>query len=62
MAVLLSRVSGQDGDADRGKDEEPQADLVMVGRQFLRDAGFVLTAAKSLAVKVQWPLQYSKGK
>ncbi|RBQ69486.1 hypothetical protein FVER14953_12306 [Fusarium verticillioides] len=58
----VQKMNGTNGDADRGKDEEPQADLVMVGRQFLRDAGFVLTAAKSLAVKVQWPLQYSKGK
>lgn len=46
----------------RGRHKEPQADLVMVGRQFLRDAGFVLTAAKELGVKAQWPLQYSKVK
>ncbi|KAG9501945.1 hypothetical protein J7337_007651 [Fusarium musae] len=56
------KMNRTNGDADRGKYEEPQADLVMVGRQFLRDAGFVLTAAKSLGAKVQWPLQYSKGK
>ncbi|KAF5618094.1 NADPH dehydrogenase [Fusarium tjaetaba] len=55
------KTNGTNGDAERGKYEEPQADLVMVGRQFLRDAGFVLTAAKSLGEKVQWPLQYSKG-
>ncbi|KAF5987239.1 NADPH dehydrogenase [Fusarium coicis] len=58
----MNGTNGTNADADRGKYEEPQADLVMVGRQFLRDAGFVLTAAKSLGVKVQWPLQYSKGK
>jgi 2,4-dienoyl-CoA reductase-like NADH-dependent reductase (Old Yellow Enzyme family) len=39
----------------------PQADLVLVGREFLRDTEFVLNAAKSLGVKVQWPLQYLKG-
>ncbi|KAF5565898.1 NADPH dehydrogenase [Fusarium napiforme] len=59
---VKQKTNGTTGDAERGKYEEPQADLVMVGRQFLRDAGFVLTAAKSLGVKVQWPLQYSKGK
>ena len=36
----------------------PQADLVLVGRQFLRDTEFVFTAAKQLDIKVQWPLQY----
>lgn len=56
------KTNGTDGGLDVGEYEEPQADLVMVGRQFLRDAEFVLTAAKSLGVKVQWPLQYSKGK
>lgn len=56
------KTNGINGGLDVGEYEEPQADLVMVGRQFLRDAEFVLTAAKSLGVKVQWPLQYSKGK
>ncbi|CZR37873.1 uncharacterized protein FPRO_06936 [Fusarium proliferatum ET1] len=56
------KTSGENGGLEIGKYEEPQADLVMVGRQFLRDTEFVLTAAKSLGVKVQWPLQYSKGK
>ncbi|KAF5640234.1 hypothetical protein F25303_7260 [Fusarium sp. NRRL 25303] len=54
--------NGTNGDDDRGTYQEPQADLVLVGRQFLRDAGFVLTAAKELGVKAQWPLQYSKVK
>ncbi|KAF4495884.1 NADPH dehydrogenase [Fusarium agapanthi] len=58
----LQKTNGINGNAERRKYEEPQADLVMVGRQFLRDSGFVLTAAKSLGVKVQWPLQYSKVK
>ncbi|KAM0354999.1 hypothetical protein ACHAPU_000846 [Fusarium lateritium] len=40
---------------------EPQADLVLVGKQFLRDTEFVLNAAKVLDVKVQWPVQYLKG-
>ncbi|KAF4444159.1 hypothetical protein F53441_11217 [Fusarium austroafricanum] len=52
--------NGVNGSSSHGKYTEPQADLVMVGRQFLRDSGFVLTAAKSLGVEVQSPLQYSK--
>ncbi|KAH7151452.1 hypothetical protein DER46DRAFT_690443 [Fusarium sp. MPI-SDFR-AT-0072] len=52
--------NGTNGNLGKEKYEEPQADLVMIGRQFLRDAGFVLTAAKDLGVKVQWPLQYGK--
>ncbi|KAF5683560.1 flavin oxidoreductase [Fusarium denticulatum] len=52
--------NGTNGDDERENYEEPPADLVMVGRQFLRDAGFVLTAAKELGVKAQWPLQYAK--
>jgi 2,4-dienoyl-CoA reductase-like NADH-dependent reductase (Old Yellow Enzyme family) len=51
---------GTNGNAEKEKYKEPQADLVMVGRQFLRDAGFVLTAAKELGVEVQWPLQYAR--
>ncbi|KAM0545813.1 hypothetical protein ACHAPJ_011140 [Fusarium lateritium] len=46
---------------DKQEKREPQADLVLVGREFLRDTGFVLKAASDLNVKVQWPLQYLKG-
>ncbi|KAG5786858.1 hypothetical protein H9Q69_014068 [Fusarium xylarioides] len=58
----VEKTNGTNGKVEKGKYGEPQADLVMVGRQFLRDAGFVLTAAKELGVKVQWPLQYAKVK
>ncbi|KAF5667306.1 NADPH dehydrogenase [Fusarium heterosporum] len=40
---------------------EAQADLVLVGKEFLRDSEFALNAAKVLDVKVQWPVQYLKG-
>ncbi|PNP76528.1 hypothetical protein FNYG_09947 [Fusarium nygamai] len=60
--VAMKKTNGTNGEAAKRKHDEPQADLVMVGRQFLRDAEFVLTAAKELDVKVQWPLQYSKAK
>jgi 2,4-dienoyl-CoA reductase-like NADH-dependent reductase (Old Yellow Enzyme family) len=49
------------GNGAHQKHRGPQADLVLVGREFLRDTEFVLKAAKSLDVKVQWPLQYLKG-
>ncbi|KAI1035506.1 hypothetical protein LB504_006064 [Fusarium proliferatum] len=58
----VRETNGRNGVDDRGRYQEPQADLVMVGRQFLRDAGFVLTAAKELGVEAQWPLQYSRVK
>ncbi|KAI8976781.1 hypothetical protein BDB01DRAFT_306494 [Pilobolus umbonatus] len=35
-----------------------KADYVLVGREFLRDSGFVLTAAQDLNVNIQWPKQY----
>ncbi|KAF4335465.1 NADPH dehydrogenase [Fusarium beomiforme] len=57
-----SETNGANGNVAKGKYKEPQADLVMVGKQFLRDTEFVLTAAKSLGVKVQWPLQYGMGR
>ena len=37
--------------------EDGKADLVLVGRQFLRDPNFLLNAATELGVKVQWPQQ-----
>ncbi|KAI0899344.1 FMN-linked oxidoreductase [Annulohypoxylon nitens] len=40
--------------------EVPQADLVLVGRQFLREPEFVLRAAQELGVDVKWPNQYHR--
>ncbi|KAI2472212.1 FMN-linked oxidoreductase [Annulohypoxylon bovei var. microspora] len=40
--------------------EAPQADLVLVGRQFLREPEFVLRAAQELGVEVKWPNQYHR--
>ncbi|CAO3617248.1 unnamed protein product [Mucor hiemalis] len=47
-----------------GKDAEDivangKADFVLVGREFLRDSAFVLSAAQSLDVEINWPNQYS---
>lgn len=42
--------------------KEPMADVVLVARQFLREAGWVLNVAENLGVDVAWPsqLQYAK--
>ncbi|KIL93980.1 hypothetical protein FAVG1_02542 [Fusarium avenaceum] len=53
--------NGANGNGGHNKHSGPKADLVLVGKEFLRDTEFVLNAAKSLGVKVQWPLQYLKG-
>ncbi|KAI1456928.1 FMN-linked oxidoreductase [Annulohypoxylon moriforme] len=40
--------------------EAPQADLVLLGRQLLREPEFVLRAAQELGVEVKWPNQYHR--
>ncbi|KAK3329688.1 hypothetical protein B0H66DRAFT_34780 [Apodospora peruviana] len=42
--------------------QKTRADLVLVGRQFLRDPNFVLRTAHELGVDVQWPRQFRRGK
>jgi len=39
-----------------------QADLVIIGRQFLRDPYFPLHAAKELGNEIKWPVQYERAK
>ncbi|CAO3644879.1 unnamed protein product [Cunninghamella blakesleeana] len=41
--------------------EENKADFVCIGREFLRDSGFVLHAAGELGYKVKYPNQYERG-
>lgn len=38
-----------------------KADIVLVGRQFMREPEWVLRVAHQLGLKVQWPQQYHKG-
>jgi 2,4-dienoyl-CoA reductase-like NADH-dependent reductase (Old Yellow Enzyme family) len=59
--VFDIEAGGANGNDAHNKHHVPKADLVLVGKGFLRDTEFVLNAAKSLGVKVQWPLQYLKG-
>lgn len=39
-----------------------QADLVIIGRQFLRDPYFPLHAARELDASISWPVQYERAK
>ncbi|RUP47725.1 hypothetical protein BC936DRAFT_145401 [Jimgerdemannia flammicorona] len=39
-----------------------QADMVLLAREFLRDSGWTLRAAKELGVDVKWPNQYERAK
>jgi 2,4-dienoyl-CoA reductase-like NADH-dependent reductase (Old Yellow Enzyme family) len=38
-----------------------EADIVLIGRQFLREPEWVLRVAHRLGVRVQWPQQYLRG-
>jgi 2,4-dienoyl-CoA reductase-like NADH-dependent reductase (Old Yellow Enzyme family) len=42
--------------------EKSQADIVLFGRQSLRDPHFALHAAKELGVDIDWPDQYKRAK
>lgn len=41
---------------------EPAGDLILAGRQFMKEPSWVLRVAQELGVKVQWPLQYQLGR
>ncbi|CAO3624749.1 unnamed protein product [Cunninghamella echinulata] len=41
--------------------ETNRADFICIGREFLRDSGFVLHAAGELGIKVKYPNQYERG-
>ena len=41
--------------------QDPKADAVLMARQFLREPEWVLTAAKTLGVKVLLPWQFARG-
>ncbi|MGN6604327.1 MAG: NADPH dehydrogenase NamA [Ginsengibacter sp.] len=42
--------------------EDKKADLIIMGRQLLREPYFPLHAARELGVDVQWPVQYERAK
>ena len=39
-----------------------QADIISIGREFLRDPHFPLRAARELGLDVNWAPQYERGK
>jgi 2,4-dienoyl-CoA reductase-like NADH-dependent reductase (Old Yellow Enzyme family) len=41
---------------------ENKADVVLIGREFLRDPQFPLRAASELGVDIKWPLQYERAR
>ena len=45
-----------------GESTGPKADVVLIGRQFLREPEWVLRAAYSMGVEIQWPIQYQRAK
>jgi 2,4-dienoyl-CoA reductase-like NADH-dependent reductase (Old Yellow Enzyme family) len=58
--------NGQEGPRDQVEVESEsgqttKADIVLVGRQFLREPEWVFRVAYRLGVKVQWPVQYHRG-
>ncbi|MGG5507469.1 MULTISPECIES: NADH:flavin oxidoreductase/NADH oxidase [unclassified Myroides] len=42
--------------------QQNEADLIFVGREFLRDPHFAMTAARQLGVEIPWAPQYERGK
>jgi len=44
------------------KDIPAKADVIFVGRQFLRDPAWVVTVGNKIGVKVQVPVQYQGAK
>lgn len=51
----------QGADAGTTGDYQPKADVILMARQFLREPGWVFTAAKKLEVPVSLPYQFGRG-
>lgn len=50
------------GVTDSRGEKQPMADVILVGRQFLREPHWVLKIASNLGVDVAWPIQFAKAK
>ncbi|KAH8814915.1 NADH-dependent flavin oxidoreductase-like protein [Xylogone sp. PMI_703] len=63
-AIVENRVPKPNGTIEikDEQDKPAKADIVLVARQFLREPEWVLRVAHKLGVKVQWPVQYQRGK
>ncbi|WP_410880921.1 NADH:flavin oxidoreductase/NADH oxidase [Myroides sp. DW712] len=42
--------------------QQSEADLIFIGREFLRDPHFAMTAARELNIEIPWAPQYERGK
>jgi len=42
--------------------EDNKADVVLLGREFLRDPYFPLRAATEMGIETNWPVQYDRAK
>jgi len=63
-AGIMTGAVGMITDAKQAEEilENEQADLVLIGRQFLRDPFFALNAAKTLGVDLEWPDQLKRAR
>ncbi|KAJ0415083.1 hypothetical protein BJY00DRAFT_318180 [Aspergillus carlsbadensis] len=63
--IAFSGAVDGNGRGDAGKDGEethgPEADVVLIARQFLREPNWVFAAAKKLDVPVSLPCQFGRG-
>ena len=53
---------GKEKGTPSGLRDSPTADLVLAGREFLRDPHWPLNVARELGVLVKWPKQYERAK
>ena len=61
---ILTGAVGMITTAEQGEKiiQSQEADLVFMGREFLRNPFFPLQAAKALKVEVKWPVQYERAR
>ncbi|MGB1101918.1 MAG: NADH:flavin oxidoreductase/NADH oxidase, partial [Pontimonas sp.] len=63
VSILVGTV-GLITEAQQAEDalQDGVADVVLMGRQFLREPSYALRAARELGVDLQWPGQYERAK
>lgn len=63
-AKILTGAVGLITGADQAEEilQKKQADLILLGREYLRNPYFPLEAAKKLGVEISWPSQYERAK
>lgn len=63
-AAIMTGAVGLITDAEQAEEilQDKQADLIFLGREFLRHPYFPLEAARNLKADIQWPSQYERAK